>query len=140
MSSLEQMRSMFDSGEMGLVLIRMPGIEKRIARFSQFYSRIGFVHEFRPLSPDEMQALLEQHWTPLGVNLPETTFAPEVVARLKNTISTYKGFRAANTTTMVLRRETLSLLRRFGTFVLSTRTKVVGLMSAAKHKGVHLSA
>lgn len=82
MSSLEQMRSIFDSGGMGLVLIGMPGIEKRIARFPQFYSRIGFVHEFRPLSPDEMQALLEQHWTPLGVSLPESTFVPEVVARL----------------------------------------------------------
>lgn len=82
MNCLEQMRSVFDSGGMGLVLIGMPGIEKRVARFPQFYSRIGFVHEFRPLSPDEMQALLEQQWTPLGVSLPESTFAPEVVARL----------------------------------------------------------
>jgi hypothetical protein len=40
----------------------MPGIEKRIARFPQFYSRIGFVHEFGPFDATKMQELLEQRW------------------------------------------------------------------------------
>ncbi len=71
MNSLEQMRSIFDDGHMGMILIGMPGIEKRIARFPQFYSRIGFVHEFRPLGDVEMQELLEHRWTPAGVSLPE---------------------------------------------------------------------
>lgn len=65
----------------------MPGIEKRVARFPQFYSRIGFVHEFRPLSADEMQSLLERCWTPIGVKLPNTSFTPEVIARLIRTTS-----------------------------------------------------
>jgi len=38
----------------------VPGIEKRMARFPQFYSRIGFVHEFRPLDANQAQELLEQ--------------------------------------------------------------------------------
>jgi DNA transposition AAA+ family ATPase len=68
--SLEQMRAIFDAGGVGLVLIGMPGIEKRMARYAQFYSRIGFVHEFRPLNVSEMRRLLTKGWTPPGVKLP----------------------------------------------------------------------
>ena len=67
---LEQMRAIFDAGGIGLVLIGMPGIEKRMARYAQFYSRIGFVHEFRPLNISEMRRLLTKGWTPPGVTLP----------------------------------------------------------------------
>jgi DNA transposition AAA+ family ATPase len=82
MNSLEQMRSIFDEGAAGMVLIGMPGIEKRVARFPQFYSRIGFVHEFRPLDVDQVQELLEQRWTPVGVTLPDEELIPEVMASL----------------------------------------------------------
>jgi DNA transposition AAA+ family ATPase len=69
MASLEQMRAIFDAGGIGLVLIGMPGLEKRLARYAQFYSRIGFVHEFRPLNVPEMRRLLAQGWVPEGVTL-----------------------------------------------------------------------
>jgi hypothetical protein len=82
MNSLEQIRSIFDEGTAGFVLIDMPGIEKRIARFPQFYSRIGFVHEFRPLDAEQIQNLLESKWAPVGVNLPDEQLLPEVIASL----------------------------------------------------------
>ena len=69
-AGLEQTRSIFDQGGIGMILIGMPGIEKHLARYPQFYSRIGFVHEFRPLSASEIRQLLERHWTPPGVQLP----------------------------------------------------------------------
>jgi DNA transposition AAA+ family ATPase len=70
MASLEATRDIFDQSQLGLILIGMPGIEKRLARYPQFYSRIGFVHEYRRLSASELRQLLEQAWTPPGVRLP----------------------------------------------------------------------
>ena len=82
MVGLEQVRNIFDHGGIGLVLIGMPGIEKRLARYPQFYSRIGFVHEFRPLGAKEIRDLLGRRWVPPGVHFPQQPLDPETVAAI----------------------------------------------------------
>jgi hypothetical protein len=82
MASLEQVRAIFDEGHVGLILIGMPGLEKRLARYPQFYSRIAFVHEFRPLATTEIRRLLGQCWTPADVNLPGQPWADDAIAAI----------------------------------------------------------
>jgi DNA transposition AAA+ family ATPase len=68
-TGLEQLRDHFDRHDIGLVLIGMPGFERRLARYPQLYSRIGFVHQYRPLDPEDIGPVLGHYWQYLGLTL-----------------------------------------------------------------------
>src|SRR5581483_3158254 len=85
--TLEQLRDVYDRGQFGLVLIGMPGIAKRLARYAQFSSRAGFVHQFRALSPDAMRLVLAHKWQQLGLtaSLDDFTDAEAMAAIIRIT-------------------------------------------------------
>ena len=71
-----------NAGEIRVILIGMPGLEKKLARYPQFYSRIGFVHEFRPLDAAAIRQLLQGGWMRPGVHLPPQPWAQDTVAAI----------------------------------------------------------
>lgn len=75
LQQLEQLRSIYDENDLAMVFIGMPGIEKRLSRYPQLYSRIGFAHEFDNLSKDETHHILEYKWSDLGIDLKLEDFS-----------------------------------------------------------------
>ncbi|MCF7726254.1 AAA family ATPase [Sulfitobacter sp. 916] len=72
--SLEHVLDIFDRTGIGLILIGMPDLERKLERYPQLYSRIGFGHHYRPLEGDELTFVLTRHWRKLGLQLDDADF------------------------------------------------------------------
>ena len=86
-TSLEQIRDIYDRHPIGMVLIGMPGIEKRLARYPQLYSRVGFVHHFKTLSSEEVRFIRDHKWQQLNrcLDMDDFTDAEAVGAIIRVT-------------------------------------------------------
>ena len=81
-AGLEQLRDFYDRRHIGLVLIGMPGLQKRLARYAQLYSRVGFVHQFQPLSGREFQNVVEHELVQLKLDSAMDTAVLNSIARV----------------------------------------------------------
>lgn len=80
--SLEALRDHHDRTGAGLILIGMPGIERRLARYPQLYSRVGFLHHYQALSTDEQSYVLSHQWPDLGLGDTEDFTTSEARAAI----------------------------------------------------------
>ena len=67
--SLEMLRDVFDRGQMGLVLVGRPGLEKKVRSIAPLASRVGMRLEFAGLSVQELDALLQRYIQGAGVEI-----------------------------------------------------------------------
>jgi hypothetical protein len=78
--------TIYDRRRVGMVLIGMPGLQKRLSRYPQLYSRAGFVHQFRPLSGQELHTVIECQSIQLDLGLaldePTDTAVVNAIARI----------------------------------------------------------
>ncbi|MFB4284709.1 AAA family ATPase [Nonomuraea sp. MTCD27] len=81
-AGLEQLRDHHDRTGIGVILIGMPGIEKHLARYPQLYSRVGFIHHYKPLSIDEQAHVLDRKWPHLGLGASDDFATTEAIAAI----------------------------------------------------------
>lgn len=77
LDALEQVRDLHDRREIGVILIGMPGLEKRLTRYPQLYSRVGFVHEYETMSNEEVKFILEKHCETLSLSFSMDDFTDQ---------------------------------------------------------------
>lgn len=86
--AFELIREFYDETGISFVFIGMPGIEKIIEYYPQLYSRVGFVHQFKNLGKSEIEFIIANQFSRLGLAIEEDNFtdqeAVSAVIRMTN--------------------------------------------------------
>ncbi len=85
-TAIELIRDIFDRTGVSVILIGMPGLEKRLSRYPHLFSRVGIAHHYRPLQSDELTFVLTRQSRRLGLALDGADFtdtqATAAIARI----------------------------------------------------------
>lgn len=86
LSSLELVRDIYDraKGSIGVVLMGMPGIERRIKRLGQLHSRIHLAYEFEALNSEDTRRYIALKWLQLGLPLSADDAVSSAIIRVAN--------------------------------------------------------
>lgn len=73
-TALEWLRDLFDRRGDRLILIGMPGMDKRMARYAQLFGHMGFARHYRPLQHQKLTFVLTRRWRDPGLSLDDADF------------------------------------------------------------------
>jgi DNA transposition AAA+ family ATPase len=65
-NAIEFLRDHHDRTRTSIILIGMPGIDQQFRHYPQLHSRLGFAHQYHPLTRDELLFVLDRQWKRLG--------------------------------------------------------------------------
>lgn len=83
-NALEALRDIFDRSHVGLILVGMPGFDRKLNRYPQLHSRVGFLHEFKPLAQQDMKTVIESKWRELALPYTAEDAVSAAIIRLTN--------------------------------------------------------
>lgn len=68
-ASLYMLRDLHDRTRIAVVLIGMPGLDQRFPHYPQLFSRLGFAHNYQPLTTEGLMFVLDRQWKRVGHEL-----------------------------------------------------------------------
>jgi len=86
LGALEVLRDLYDRGNLSVLLIGSPGIERRLRRsgYGQLHSRFHLAYEMQPLNTDEMRLFISQKWLELNLPLSADDRVSAAIMRIAN--------------------------------------------------------
>ncbi len=69
---LQTVSDFVEKHRIGLVLLGMPGFDRRIRNYEELNNRVGFYHVFNTPRTDELRAILEARWESQQVTIEES--------------------------------------------------------------------
>ncbi len=81
---LELLRDLYDRASLSIVLMGMPGIDRRLKRYGQLHSRVHLAYEFLPITADETRLFISRKSLQLGLPVSVDDAVSAAIMRIAN--------------------------------------------------------